>query len=272
MQVQAVSFGNNQQNSNAGNLFGAVKDSFLNVAATAALGGAAGGAVGKLASLTPYTPDKAALNMQYADMFQRALKKDEIPEHIKNAGDDFVQMVKSSKDLQKDILDITADLTDKANLKILVTEAKDEMIQQQGFQETIKNTLKEAADKIPEGGYTKNEVLERLKDIPTDGKELAEKIKDATKASQEKLSGFYDDFIKKAGELKDSVINQYAQDGAKHLRKTSIIGAGIAIGAMGALILNILKTYGIIGKKGAPAQGQAAQPQVSSPMLKTTQG
>lgn len=83
MQVQAVSFGNNQQNSNAGNLFGAIKDSFLNVAATAALGGAAGGAVGKLASLTPYTPDKAALNMQYADMFQRALKKMKSPNTLK---------------------------------------------------------------------------------------------------------------------------------------------------------------------------------------------
>ena len=87
---------------------------------------------------------------------------------------------------------------------------------------------------------------------------------------EEQFENIRQDFIKKASELKDSVINKYAQDGAKHLRKRTIIGAGIAIGAGVALVLNLLRTYGVIGKKGAPDNQTAPNP--ASAPLKTTQG
>lgn len=270
MQINSnISFTNNEnQPPQRGNFFGALKDSFLNVAGTAAAGGALGAGAGKLVSLTPYKPSETALNFQFADMFEKTVKSDEIPDFIKQSGDEIKGFVKQGQKFAGDYNGII-DSMEKIALKQKVQEMAEEAIAEEKTQSFIREFFKDAKDAVPDGGYKKADILERLKDVATDEKTV-EGLKERKNTIEEQFENIRQGFIKKASELKDSIINKYAQDGAKHLRKRTIIGAGIAIGAGVALVLNLLRTYGVIGKKGAPDNQTAPNP--ASAPLKTTQG
>ncbi len=84
------------------------------------------------------------------------------------------------------------------------------------------------------------------------GQKYLEKITKGIFNKSEKLSNLQNEFVQKLSSLKNSNIDDIASKGAAALRKDSVKGAGIAIGVIIALTLNLLKTYGVIGKKEAP--------------------
>lgn len=97
---------------------------------------------------------------------------------------------------------------------------------------------------------------------------LIEKIKNG--APKEKLDTYLDDFIKKAGESPKA--KEIAEKGAKHLRKCTMVGIGAAIGIIGALVINILHTNGIL-KFGRKKQASVQPPvNIPNPQIGTTQG
>lgn len=266
---QSVSFGRSEGGPGISGTLGAVKDSFLNVGLTAVVGGTVGGAAGKLAALTPYKPTVAQMQFQYADMFEKAIIRKDIPDFIKNAGGDFVQLTEIGKQTAEYASQLA---TEAAETKILygaVQEASDEIISGSEFKTKITEFFKGKETKIADADYTKEGLLSKLK-------EHFDKIREQSELKGKLFNSVNEDFVKKAENLGDCDMKTLAEKGAKHLRKRSIIGAGIAIGIIGALTLNILKTYGVIGRR-RPVQNQGAaqaqNPSGTAPVPKmTTQG
>ncbi len=259
----------------AGGILGAVKDSAINVGATAVAGGVIGAAGGKLVSLKPYTPNSTAMEAQYRDMFLRAgnaSSAGEVPEYLKDKGDDVLNLVKKSGRILKRNSELTERANEIATMGQAVSRADNATFSGNKFQSLIAEFFKDKPEKIPEGGYTKEGVVERLQTS-------LGKIDKISKRLGEKYAPLSDEFVEKAA--KNEEIKEIAEKGAKHLRKRSIIGAGIAIGVCAALVLNLLRTYGVIGRKkssSAGSNGGAAQTQYNpaqiqnTATLKTTQG
>ena len=244
----AITFGNEQNN--GGSVLGAIKDSAVNVGITALAGGTAGAVGGKIAALTPYKPSEEAMNFQYSDIFIKAAEKDELPDYIKDKGDDITGAVKKCRNLFKANTGLIKKMNETESLYKQIQETAEEEIKSEEFQTKLKEFFKEKAEKIPEGGYKKEEALQKIK-------ERYDKILKNLGKINEKYGGLQDSFIKSAS--KDVEISDIAEKGAQHLRKRCLVGAGIAIGITGALILNLLKTYGVIGKKQTTAANQAAE-------------
>ena len=244
----AITFGNEQNN--GGSVLGAIKDSAVNVGITALAGGTAGAVGGKIAALTPYKPSKEAMNLQYGDIFVKAARKDELPDYIKDKGDDITGAVEKCRSLFKANAKLSLKMAETKNLHAQVQKMTEEEIKSEEFQTKLKEFFKEEAEKIPEGGYKKEEALRKAEEYYDKTCKNLERI-------NEKCGELQDSFIK--GASKDEKICDIAEKGAKHLRKRCFVGAGIAIGITGALILNLLKTYGVIGKKQTTAASQTAE-------------
>ena len=134
--------------------------------------------------------------------------------------------------------------------------------------ESVQKALGEffnGADDFAFKNATKDEITEAIK----------EKFKNILKESEgvnKKFCELREKFIENVSQ--DFRVQELVSKSAKDLRKNAMIGAGVAIGIIGALVLNLLNTYGVIGKrqKSAPANNLAgAQNNISQP-LKTTQG
>lgn len=244
----AITFGNEQNN--GGSVLGAIKDSAVNVGITALAGGTAGAVGGKIAALTPYKPSEEAMNFQYGDIFIKAAKKDELPDYIKDKGDDITGVVEKCRNLFKANAGLIKEMAETESLYNQIKKTTEEEIKSEEFQTKLKEFFKEKVEKIPEGGYKKEEALRKAE-------ERYDKICENLKRIDEKCGELQDSFIKSAA--KDEKICDIAEKGAKHLRKRCFVGAGIAIGITGALILNLLKTYGVIGKKQTTAASQTAE-------------
>ena len=82
---------------------------------SAAVGGVVGEIGGKIASFTPYKPTQAALNAQYGDMFLKMGLREELPDYIRNLGDDVTGAIKEGAKLVKDdvALGVKANSADK---------------------------------------------------------------------------------------------------------------------------------------------------------------
>ena len=259
MSDNSVSFGKKE----GGGFLKSTIGSAINVGATIGAGAAVGAGVGKLASLTPYKPSAADLNFQYKDMFERAVRVKEPPSYIKDAGDEFVKLFKEGRtahvtdsinnaallkgqQIEKLINDIAISASNNPLLKKM-KGVNDEQIQQQ-----VKKILKDKS-----GEKLTNEQM--VEGLANKLQRLSEWMGKRKPSNMDELST---QFAEKAGS--NPRIKELAEKGAKYLRNKSIIGVGIAVGVLGALTLNILKTYGILklpkfGKKQAqaPAQGQA---------------
>ncbi len=260
----SVSFGKSE--SKGPSIFGAIKDSAVNVASTAVLGGTVGAIGGKIASLTPYTPSKAALDAQYADLFVKTTLKDQVPDYIAKKGDDVVDAVKlGAKLFKKDIeLGIQASNADK--LYTIVTSLPESELRSENVQKSLKEFFKGTAENMPVDKASREQIAEGIK-------ARFKKFMRGSASLNEKFKSLQDTFTDAVS--KDFKIQNMVEKGARDLRRNAMIGAGVAVGIIGALVLNILKTYGVIGKKGkqeAPVYNLAgAQGNISQP-LKTTQG
>jgi len=244
----SITFGKGQNS--GGSILGAVKDSVINVGATAALGAAAGALGGKVATLKPYTPSTEEINYQLRDIFVKAGFKDQLPDYIKNKGDDVVSAVKKSSRLIKSDIALNEKINEASLLYSIAEQASDTDFKGEKVQNALKKFFH--LKNPPENGYTKEGAKKALK-------ERTEKILNTSVKINKQFNTLQDDFIKNEAVLNDGKIQELAQSGAKHLRNREIIGAGIAIGVIGAFVLNILNTYGVIGKKkSAAAQSQAA--------------
>lgn len=252
MQTGAVTFGSGG-NSKSSSVFGAVKDSALNVGVTAGAGILAGGAVGKIASLIPSKTSEAAIKFQYGDMFERLTRTSEVPKYLQGKGEEIVQAAQEGISLRNTVKALKQKWQETNIMGAAVTNATEDAIKQESFQTKIREFLQDAADKVPEGGYTKDGILERLK-TSYDG------LEEAIESKSGALLKMQGDFAEKLKNLGDTDITALAEKGAKHLKARSIIGAGMAIGLIAALTLNILKTYGVIGRKpNANQQNQNAK-------------
>lgn len=258
----SVSFGKSE--SKGASVLGAVKDSALNVGLTTLAGGTVGALGGKLASLVPYTPSEAALNAQYGDMFMKLGLKEELPDYIANKGEDIVDKIKQGAQLIKD--DIAIDVKAKAADKLYsaIKAAPEADLGKEEFQNALKQFFDDADDFAFQGAK-KEEIAEAIK---TKFKNLIDKSEEINN----NFKALKDSFIEAVS--KDHNIQGMAEKSARDLRKNAIIGAGIAVGVVTALVLNILKTYGIIGKKRMQVPQQPMMEPQSSFMqpLKTTQG
>ncbi|MCD7740428.1 MAG: hypothetical protein LUH11_03670 [Candidatus Gastranaerophilales bacterium] len=252
MGLNQVSFGGSE--SKGGSFFSSLKDSAINVASTVAAGTAAGALGGKIASLKPYTPNAAALDFQYADMFQKALRNETTPEYIKNAGDKFTKLVDSARACTNILDETTGKLYTGDTLLQTVKNLPEGNIAADEIQNSAKTFLKSENMDIPQGTLTKDKITQSLQKI---NEKLYDKIKETSKT----IDGKRSEFAEKIAEAKNPRVDELANKGAKHLRNKSVIGAGIAIGVIGALVLNLLKTYGIIGKKHPKSQNaQTVEP------------
>lgn len=258
----SVSFGNSD--SKGVSILGAVKDSALNVGLSAAVGGVVGGIGGKIVSFTPYKPTQAALNAQYGDMFLKMGLREELPDYIRNLGDDVTGAIKEGAKLVKDdvALGVKANSADK--LYSVIKSIPDADLGKESVQKALGEFFN-GADDFAFKNATKDEITEAIK----------EKFKSILKESEgvnKKFNELRENFIETASQ--DFKVQELVSKSAKDLRKNAMIGAGVAIGIIGALVLNLLNTYGVIGKrqKSAPANNLAgAQNNISQP-LKTTQG
>lgn len=239
------------------NVLGGVVSSLKDTAVVATTGLAIGGLGGKLATLAPYKPSQIALNCQYEDIFDKAVAGKGIPEYLKKAGDDVALLIDKGRRLG------TCAARKKGADELLeFLSTRPEEFKSDNFQNAVKSFFK-GSKKIQEGGFTKDEILEKLKGCSERcGKVLKEKFNDT------KLDDVRNSFVEKVKNLKNAQIDDIAEKGAKHLRNKSIVGAGMAIGLVSMLILNVLKTSGIIKPKAKTAQINAAQstvlPKISS--------
>ncbi len=244
------------QVSSGPSVIGAIGSSLLNVGLTVGAGAAAGGAAGKIASLIPSKPSEAALEHQYKDMFQKAARNtEELPKYLEN-------MEAGAKEIIKDIIKRGQGVNVAQNAKnaefatvmeIAQTAAAhtDETIKAPEVQEQIKNLFKDAA--VPTGGYEKAGIKQRLD-------KMAETIGAASETNKATLGKIEEEFVSKVKGQGFENIQELAKDGAKHLRKTTLIGAGIGVGVFVALAINLFNSFGSIGKKymSKGQQGQAA--------------
>lgn len=243
----SVSFGKNTGSS--GGVLSSVASSALNVGVTAGVGAGIGAGIGKLASLTPCKIKPQDLNFQFEDMFVSAIKNRETPSYLKGAGGDVIDIVKQGKEVSKKINMATQNVNKYASLSQFVNALPDEEIKNADFQSGIKKIIK---GKMPEGGFSKKEILEKL---AIKGEKASKFIND----SCEKLTQTSNEFATKAASNEN--LKELAEKGAKHLRAKTIVGTAVAIGVVGALFLNILKTFGVIKPKRKNAQAQALSQQ-----------
>lgn len=211
-----------------------VGGSLINVGATIGAGAAVGGGIGKLASLTPYKPKAAELEYQFKDMFVKAAKNEEAPEHIRNLGDSVSSLVNSYKQLAKKTEFATNNCVCYNGCLEAVKKISEEEIKDKKFQTAIKKIIK---GKMSENGYTKEQIVERLTNKIARTTNFLEK-------NSENANNILGDFCKKASA--NERMTELATKGAKHLRSKAIIGVGIGVGIISALVLNILKTYGVL--------------------------
>ncbi len=241
--------------------------SAANVAVTIGAGAAVGGGIGKLASLTPYKPKAGELNFQYADMFEKSFRQDGTPDIIKKAGGEVEKLYEKYISKAKLPFAKTTLAYEEAAYMYenLASDTKGILIKNQEVQDKLKTLL---GKEPPKEGFSIEEALTGLKD-----KTIAagSRLREALKAKDE----LRQEFIDKAS--KNEALTEIATKGAKHLRKRAIIGVGVGIGVAAALVLNILNTYGIIGKRKVAnngAQNSASmQPQATQPtQINTSQG
>ena len=263
-----VSFG--QQQGGIKSAIGAVGSSALNVGVTVGAGAGVGALAGKLASLAPYTPSAADLNHQYHDMFIRAINSKETPEYMKEGADTLKGIVGDARKIF---------VKSKTHLKRLGQAGRIKGVCETAIEE-IKADAKVASDESiqayakkllkskSEAPLSKEEVLGAFEKHIKKADKLIEKIKNG--APKEKLDTYLDDFVKKASESPKT--KELAEKGAKHLRKCTMIGVGAAVGIIGALVINILRTNGIL-KLGRRKQASAQAPNnIPNPQIGTTQG
>lgn len=258
----SISFGNSDKSN--GSIFGAIKDSALNVGFTAVAGGALGGIGGKIASLTPYKPSTSAIEAQYGDMFLKAGIKEELPEYISNMGDEVASAVKKGAELVKEDIAIGVKVSNADKLYSIIKTLPEDDLSKDNIQKALKEFFGDKSD-FAFKDAKKDEIIEAIKNK---FKELMEKSKDINN----EFSTLKGQFIESAS--KDYRVQTMAEKAAKDLRRNAMVGAGIAVGVFGALVLNILKTYGIIGAKHKQAPVNNATGAVNNAMqpLKTTQG
>lgn len=259
----SISFGNSE--SKGLSVLGAVKDSALNVGLTAVAGGAIGGVAGKIASLTPYTPSKEAINMQYGDMFLKATMKEELPDYIARKGDDIVDSVKLGAKLFRKDIELGIQAKNAEQLYELVKTLPEAELRGEKVQGVLKEFFEGTAEMMPVDKASREQLMDGIK-------ARFQKMLRGSDSINKKFQGLQETFTDAVS--KDFKIQDMVERSARDLRKNAIIGAGIAVGVVGALVLNILKTYGVIGKRqnSAPANNLAgAQNNISQP-LKTTQG
>lgn len=243
------------------NVLGGVVSSLKDTAVVATTGLAIGGFGGKLATLASYKPSQAALDLQYGDIFSKAIGGKGVSKILKDAGDDVISLINKGKGV-KSIASQKAE-TDLI-LKSLSGVSEKEFASDE-VQDAVKSLFKKNK-KIQEGGFSKEEILSKLK-VRSDKFRKALKDKfGVTSLDEVKAS-----FIEKVKGLKNKQIDDIAEKGAKHLRNKSIIGAGMAIGLIGMLVLNVLKTSGIIKPKAKSAQPNASQ-SIVSPKISSHQG
>lgn len=235
-----------------GSFLGAVKDSAVNVLSTAAVGGVVGGIGGKIATIAPYKPSVEALNFQYADMFEKAATATEIPAFLQDKGDDIVQLTKKGQKTLKGFNGLKGAMGGVETMYATLSKVPEDKFGSEDVQKIVKAFFKNDK-KVPEGGYTKTAVLERLKGrFDTMGGILKNKGEEFMQAQGS--------FVEKIKGLKNAQIDDWAAKGAKHLRNRAMIGAGVGLGIVGALVLNLLSTSGLFNKKQpANAQKQAVQ-------------
>ena len=255
MNIQSVSFG--KQTGTRGGILGSVGGSLLNVGATVGVGAGIGAGIGKLASLTPYTPTAADLKYQYADMFERAVGTKETPSYIQEAGDKFTNLVAKGKKLLKSGRCAQRNGINLEVCRSAAENATDEVIKSSEFQRGIKKIIK---GKMPEGGFTREQIIERLA-------QKSEKTAEFLQKNGKKITETAEEFVDSAASCPR--MKELAEKGAKHLRNKTIVGAAIAIGVIGALVLNILKTYGILKfRMPKKMQERVMQQAQSNPALK----
>ncbi|MCD8024253.1 MAG: hypothetical protein LUE64_01830 [Candidatus Gastranaerophilales bacterium] len=242
MAVNSTNFKGNEQ-AQSQSITGALRDSFVNIGATVAIGGGAGAAAGKAASLLPFKPDSTALNFQYEDMFERAISNEDTPDYLKKASGKLQDIIKNSKQTVTDFENASVLKSNTDSLLETVKVAADDTIADTNIQDCVKKIIKDSGAEPQEGVMSKSAITEALEKIQA---ELNEKLKIGKKSYDEAKSGFI-------SEIQQNTANKEAQEiakkGAKHLRSRTLIGAGIAIGISLALVLNLLKTYGVIGRK-----------------------
>ena len=243
-----ISFtGNGQEQSNL-SILGSIGASALNVGLSAGAGAAVGGAVGKVASMIPIKPSEAALNHQYEDMFIKAAKTaQDVPEYLKDKGDEILGIVKNGQQALSGYTSSNVQAEKIKNFTAGIASLTDDAIKNDETQNIIKEFFKDAT--APTGGYAKESVVQRLTDWH---KNVVAKIESTGDA----LDNAGKEFVEKAKNIKG--LNEMAEQGAKHLRKSTIIGAGVGIGVLAALTLNLLNTYGLIG--GGKSNNNQNQP------------
>lgn len=259
-----VSFG--KQSGTVGSVLGSVGSSALNVGVTMGAGAGVGACIGKLASLTPYKPSAAALEHQYTDMFIKAVQMPKAPEYLagipelKTAICDAkkVNLYTSGKAQAEDIKKLCGGFIEK------IKETPD-IIKNEGVQEYAKRLLKSKSENPLTGEEVVGAFEKHIKKADT----LLEKID--KKLAGRTVEGVFGDFVEKAKNC--DTTKELAESGAKHLRKNTIIGIGIAIGVVGALVINLLHTNGVI-KLGKRTQNNQQNSSVSAktPIHGTTQG
>ncbi len=238
--MQNVSFGSSGTQKRS--IFSDIKNSAINVGTTALVGGTIGAIGGKIGTLVPYKPSEAAINFQYADMFEKATNANKIPECLKDTGDDIKnliskgQKIKSKSNTIKNYYNKLVEFVGNLS-KVKPNEYNSDEIQTQ-----IKNFFKDSAKNIPEGGYNQANVVQKIES-------KTDKINKILTSQSKKFSEYQEKFVDIIKNLKNENLESIAKKGAKHLRNRAIIGTGIAIGVVGALIFNILNTYGLIGRK-----------------------
>lgn len=241
MQSQNVTFGNSGNNKS---FFGVAKDAAINVGGTMLIGGAAGSAAGHLVALVPHKPNAAQLNHQYVDIFEKAVMNNDLPEFLKNKAGDIA---KNAQPIASNISKLNEKAaTGSKLLDKIAKNSKDDILKNDEFLTKASEFL--GADK---------KLIEKnsLENVTNMIKSHLGVLKPALESENASLQLEKAAFITEARTVDDIV--EIAKKGAKHLRKRTIVGVGIAIGIMGALTLNLLKTYGVIGKKSNVQQNPA---------------
>lgn len=263
-----VSFG--KQSGTFGNIIGSVGSSALNVGVTVGAGAGVGACIGKLASLTPYKPSAAALEHQYIDILEKAAMQKKTPEYIKNAGEEVFNAFKVAKRAIRRNWNYESKFRKAQQIEELVerlTSPKADLTSTlKGYTANLQNIAKGILKIDKDASVTSEELINKLVEKHEKLIETLEKRKPADTKSLTNA------FIEKASQNND--IKELAETGAKHLRKTSIVGIGMAIGIVGALVINLLNTNGVIklGKRTQNKQQNTGMPAVNVPLEKTTQG
>lgn len=238
---------------------GDVASSALNVGATVGAGAAVGSIGGRIASLVPYKIKDADIAFQYGDMFCRAAQSETATDLLKSTTGTVKDLIQEGKNCIAIQNGYKEQAQTAAEFLAGVMETADDAFSGAEVQDKIKSFFRDTADKIPTGGYTKEGVKTRLQDS-------IEHAVNNHKAQNEYFANIKERFVQAARAAGDTNLEEVAKKGAKALRNRSIIGAGIAIGVITALALNIMKSFKSARAVSAPAPAQ------KNPGIGTTQG